>query len=92
MTLELVGVVSLLLMATVCFRHQADGAKTSVLVFWAGITFFFIGVIRTLGIFGLIDLADSRMAIGLFYPFVLITALLDMGWGRGLIRKAKNDH
>ena len=74
---DLIGFVSVFLLGAVCFRQSRMAPNPCVTLFWVGITFMFIGLLRILSTFGFLDTNQSRLAIGLFYPFVLGVILLE---------------
>ena len=74
---DLIGFVSVFLLGAVCFRQSRRAPNSCVTLFWAGITFMFIGLLRILSTFGFMGVDQSRLVIGLFYPFVLGVILLE---------------
>ena len=75
--IEVISFISSFLVGLVCYKFSRNTVENSFVLFWIGATFMFISFLRFFSTFGLIEIANSRLAIGLFYPFVLITILLN---------------
>lgn len=88
--LDMVGYISTFTLGVICFISSRNGKRSSVILFWTGLAFFHITLARILSVFEVLTLAESRLMIGMFYPFVLIAILLD--WGVKLPLTPKHDN
>jgi len=78
---EVIGFSSSFLLGIVCFLLSRDKTIRPIVLFWTSITFMFIGVLRAFSVSRLISIEQSRLAIGLFYPFILLIVFVE--WYKG---------
>lgn len=76
-TFEALAILFSFILGALCLRGSKSPSLSPVILFWAGISFMFISLVRTLYVVNLIDIYQRGLMVGMFYPLVVWAIFID---------------